>query len=180
MKTAVQVEFLEALSQWERENEHHIEDVEIKCRELLCLVGQVIESVEVEEDGSSLLFRLGTGAYVHSRLCEDCCSETWFSDVFGLANIIGKPVTGVYDIPLDVEKSYNVNDGRGRQEEDEFYGFTIRVDGFQAIFAYRNSSNGYYGGGLSKCNISLLRPTFFDGQTKKWVDISDVTVWMAD
>jgi hypothetical protein len=53
----------------------------------------------------------------------------------------GGEVTGVREVPLDIP-----NDGRTRQEEDAAYGYEITTTKGVVSLAFRNSSNGYYGG----------------------------------
>jgi hypothetical protein len=74
----------------------------------------------------------------------DYCSESWFADLVGVHNVIGREVISVETIPLP--EWVNVEDGRTRQEYDEAYGLRISTDGGTCDVIYRNSSNGYYGG----------------------------------
>lgn len=81
-----------------------------------------------------------------------CCSETWFSDIVNPSNLVcqykGSPVVAVKDIPLP----YSC-DNYSRQEEDASYGVLITTEkGGDTVIAYRNSSNGYYGGSYRLCD----------------------------
>lgn len=73
----------------------------------------------------------------------DCCSTSWWADVVGVKQLVNATVTAVEGIELD---TYDVNDGRTRQDEDIAYGERIHTDRGSCDLIYRNSSNGYYGG----------------------------------
>ena len=110
------------------------------------LIGQTIKSIEVNDDESILAFRLSDGEVIAYITEGDCCSETWFADIVGVSALIGGTVKSVDTVDLD---TYNVNDGRTRQEKDEAYGVKLTTDRGYASIVYRNSSNGYYGGDVS-------------------------------
>jgi len=114
------------------------------CRsvELFELVGRTILGVFVARDDESICFATDGGVFAW-HTSADCCSETWIADITGFEALRGSVVTGVEDMPLVVQ------DDRCRQESDEFYGIEIRTLRGRAHLAYRNSSNGYYGGNLS-------------------------------
>lgn len=106
------------------------------------LIGRVILSVSVNDDQSIMVFDTDIG-HVSYETEGDCCSETWFSDVLNISNIIGVAVNKVEKIDLT---DYNVEDGRTRQEYDEAYGYKLTTNKGTAEIIFRNSSNGYYGG----------------------------------
>lgn len=107
------------------------------------LVGRIIERVCF--DGDILTFVAWNDEKFSVGVEGDCCSCSWWSDIFGVKNIVGKMVQCIVESPL--LSSYNTEDGRCRQEYDSVYGFRIVcVDGSFADFIFRNSSNGYYGG----------------------------------
>ena len=60
--------------------------------------------------------------------------------------LIDSIVLSVEDIEIE-----SVEDNRGRQEHDEFYGAKITTSKGYTDIVYRNSSNGYYGGGCFIC-----------------------------
>jgi len=109
------------------------------------LIGKTIKQVLIGEDESMIAFVTDTGN-IYFQTTEDCCSETWFSDILNIINILGTEVISAEAIELS---DYNVEDGRTRQESDEAYGYRVSSAKGETTFIFRNSSNGYYGGGLA-------------------------------
>ena len=105
------------------------------------LIGKIISGIRVNEDQSVLVFGHPDGTNTIYVTYGDCCSETWFADITGVGALIGGKVLMVEDIAMK-----SVDDGRTRQEIDEFYGVKIITNKGYADIVYRNSSNGYYGG----------------------------------
>jgi hypothetical protein len=110
---------------------------------LASVVGKTVIGVDVSDDEEALRFRCADGSTVVWDTYGDCCSETWWADAYELNALRGASVLSAEEIALP---DYNVEDGRSRQEEDEVYGVRIATDKGEACFAFRNSSNGYYGG----------------------------------
>lgn len=107
------------------------------------VVGKEVVAVDVARAERALRFRCGDGTTVVWEAEADCCSETWWADGFSLNALRGAVVREAGSVELP---DYDVNDGRGRQEDDEVYGVRIATDKGEAKLAFRNSSNGYYGG----------------------------------
>lgn len=107
------------------------------------LEGKTVVGVDVSQEERALRFRCADGSVVVWDTEGDCCSESWWADGFQLAALRGATVRAVEEIDMP---EYNVEDGRTRQEEDSVYGVRIDTDKGTATFAFRNSSNGYYGG----------------------------------
>jgi len=109
-------------------------------KELNSLIGKTVTNLFVGVGENDLYFV--TKEYIY-RLPTygDCCSETWFSDVTGFNALIGSPVISIEEKDLPQEE-----DGRTRQECDQFMGFTIKTEKGHSDVLYRNSSNGCYGG----------------------------------
>ena len=102
----------------------------------------VIKSVKVSEGEQYILF---LPHYEDGFLFEavgDCCSETWFSDIVGLHNLLNRKITGVEMLELPQPQ-----DDRTRQEYDEAYGVRLKTEKGHCDIIYRNSSNGR----LSSC-----------------------------
>jgi hypothetical protein len=115
-----------------------------KTSDLSSLVGQTIESVLVSDDESILAFSVAEQLdLIYFEVEGDCCSESWFADIFCMRNLYSR-VIKVEDIYLD--DKYKTDDNRCRQDEDEVYGYRITTMKGVAIISFRNSSNGYYGG----------------------------------
>lgn len=77
------------------------------------------------------------------RFDGDCCSETWLADVTGVEALAAR-VVAVRDLELPDPNG----DGRTRQDTDRAYGVELATHRGRVTLAYRNSSNGYYGGSL--------------------------------
>lgn len=110
------------------------------------LIGKKITGIRINEDQSVLVFDTDRGA-VGYETYGDCCSETWFADITGVIALIGATVRYVEIVSMD---SYNVDDGRARQDCDEAYGYRLTTDKGNADIVFRNSSNGYYGGSIDR------------------------------
>lgn len=120
------------------------------------LIGVKIFGLRINEDQSILVFDTDRGAIAY-EVWGDCCSETWFADITGVAALIGGNVRAVEDVNMD---GYNTLDGRTRQEYDLAYGVKLTTDKGYADIVFRNSSNGFYGG-----DIELLRGDLPEGLT---------------
>ena len=128
------------------------------------LLGKTILGLKVSEDASTLHFDTDKG-HVTYLTDGDCCSETWFADITGVSALLGGTVVDVEEV--ENMTAYNVNDGRGRQEEDQAYGWKIKTNKGYADIVYRNSINGYYGGSLvgvviNEAKIATLKPIIDD------------------
>ena len=95
-----------------------------------------------EQHELHLIFTDGT--VLAGKVHGDCCSESWWADVFCAQQFIGGRVTEVVEIDLEPP-----NDDRSRQEYDRAYGYRVTTSRGVMTLAFRNSSNGYYGGGCS-------------------------------
>jgi len=105
------------------------------------LLNKVISGLKVSQDQCYLLFEHPNGASTMYVAYGTCCSETWFADIIGVEALLGATVTNVEAVPME-----SVEDGRSRQEHDEFYGVKLTTTKGYVDIVYRNSSNGYYGG----------------------------------
>ena len=108
------------------------------------LIGKKITGLRINEDQSVLVFDTDQGAVGYKAL-GDCCSESWFADITGVSALLGGTVQTADEVSME---GYNVEDGRGRQESDEAYGYKLTTDKGYADVVFRNSSNGYYGGSI--------------------------------
>lgn len=110
------------------------------------LIGRTILEVYVREDQSSIKFTTDQGDI--EAWCEgDCCSSTWIEDVIDAQVLIGVMVIVAEDIALP-EHMRQPTQHQHCEEEMEYYGFKIASRKGVCTLAYRNSSNGYYGGSL--------------------------------
>ncbi len=104
------------------------------------LVGKLIYQIWVNDVQNVLIFKTRAGLFIY-RAEGDCCSETWFADIEGVAFLLMGTVIRVEEIP-----EHSCEDNRSRQEEDLIYGYAIRTNQGDASIIFRNSSNGYYDG----------------------------------
>ncbi len=105
------------------------------------LVGNTIEKALISKSGDTLFFVTEDEEIFEFALDSDCCSETWFSDIDGVANLLGRRILEASEVDVP-----HVTDGRCRQEHDVFYGIKIKTTAGYVDLVFRNSSNGYYGG----------------------------------
>lgn len=153
------------------------------------LVGEKLLKIEVDKDRQHLL-RLTTDKDVYIFFTVgDCCSETWFADINGPSLVLNKTITKVKQLGVDdyereeISKemsSYNVDDGRTRQEKDQAYALVIDTDGGTLDIIYRNSSNGYYGGEICLLNNEVENEDFrdhydldYNPSDVKWEEVKD-------
>lgn len=125
------------------------------------LIGASVEAIYISED--RLVFDTDRGP-VGYRVHGDCCSESYFYDFYGVAALIaGGPVTACEAVdlapgdpgyrPETWEKGVGVLTPCA--EEIEVYGYRLTVEhryfgDVSAVLSFRNSSNGYYGGWMSR------------------------------
>lgn len=83
----------------------------------------------------------------------DCCSESWFADLWDIQNLIGYTVDSIREMS---QSRYDSDDGRCRQDVDYVYGIELYTEKGMATIIYRNSSNGYYGGWIGKFNSNTI------------------------
>jgi hypothetical protein len=111
----------------------------------------------------------------------DCCSESWWADIIGVKSALGGMIISwrVLEMPpmeypekgagkggaftdrmraMGKQKSRFIDGRRTRQDCDECYGFEITTTKGTITLAFRNSSNGYYGGRAyvwdKKCKVT--------------------------
>lgn len=109
------------------------------------LRGRRVLQIDVSDGEDAICFRCEHDVNVVWEVWGDCCSSSWWADGFNLNELRGEVVKEIQSIELP---EYNVEDGRGRQEEDKVYGYEIKTDAGASKFVFRNSSNGYYGGDM--------------------------------
>lgn len=112
------------------------------------LVGKVITDIQIAADLEAIRFVLADGEAIVAHCDVDCCSHTWIEDVLDPSAVIGSEVLRADDIDLPEEFHTPTKTDNG-EEEMRYYGFLIETAKGRCTLAYRNSSNGYYGGNLS-------------------------------
>lgn len=121
------------------------------------LVGRAITAILLAEDRGAIKFVFDDGGEVIARADGDCCSQTWIEDVFNVDAALGSEVLAVEDVDLP-EEWRTATKTEHYEDEMQYYGFAIDTAKGRCILAYRNSSNGYYGG-----NLSWPREYFYGG-----------------
>jgi hypothetical protein len=109
------------------------------------LVGKVIKEILLSEDNCSIKFMCEDGS-ITADCYGDCCSHTWIEDVINPDAALGL-VLKAEDIELP-EAFQQPTKTSNFEEEMAYYGFAIETAKGRCVIAYRNSSNGYYGGNL--------------------------------
>ena len=105
------------------------------------LIGKRVLSLAIDIDEYAIKFITDSGDVVWSAI-GDCCSTSWWADGYDLDTLRDATVLNIKELSY-----YDPGqDGRNRQEQDWVYGFCIGTTKGAAYLAFRNSSNGYYGG----------------------------------
>lgn len=111
------------------------------------LIGKKINKIFIDSDSQYYLkFETDQGEFVYV-VSGDCCSESYFAEIFGVNNFKDRIVE-------EVEQMYLGEADGTRQDCDKIYGFKIKCrdlnykysDQYTSLIIFRNSSNGYYGG----------------------------------
>lgn len=115
------------------------------------LVGKVIKKIFINQD--YLKFETDQDELIYC-VQGDCCSSSYFHDFFGIKNLLGKKVTEVKEVELMPGDVLMQNNNNSR-ESIQVYGYQIFIESEDfgtttAVFSFRNSSNGYYGGWIDK------------------------------
>ena len=111
------------------------------------LVGKTVRAVFLAEDRAAIKLELSTGDCVVGLADGDCCSSTWIEDVIGVDALIDQPITSVEELELPEHLKVPTKTDN-YEEEMQYYGLALRTNKGTCTIAYRNSSNGYYGGSL--------------------------------
>ena len=125
------------------------------------MVGRVVDALLVSADQGSVALVCGAKVFIWATE-GDCCSEAWFSDIDGVDDLFGREVMKVERVEMP-----QIDDGRTRQECDEFYGVKVTTDRGYVDFVFRCSSNGYYGAWMS-VSESVHIPTGWSEIRSDW------------
>ncbi len=142
------------------------------------LKDKIIKSVKISgEYQDRIIIDTDNGKFTYITY-GDCCSETYFSEVWNVKNMIGKKITEVEDLEL-VEGDAPLR--KSRQEVDSIYGIRLKSknDDYydtsnNMTIIFRNSSNGYYGG-----NIDIGINEDDESKLERLEDISGLDNWTA-
>ena len=112
------------------------------------LIGKTITKIQMTADRIAIRFILDNGDVIGAVCDADCCSNTWIEDIIAPEFALGSPVLRTGDI--DLPEEFRTPSKTGNYEEEmQYYGFFIETAIGRCTLAYRNSSNGYYGGWLT-------------------------------
>ena len=128
------------------------------------LIGKTVTGLFVDKDQSILVFTHPNDEKTVYETYGDCCSETWFTDITGVAALIDSVVLEAEDVEL----MPSIEDGRTRQECDSFYGVKLKTTKGYVDIVYRNSSNGHYGGCINHIVSSYVYMNNFVSITDDW------------
>ena len=133
------------------------------------LVGKTIEKILIDKlNGENFIqFITNDGNFLYEAQ-GDCCSESWFADIIGVRNAIGSRVTQVEDVKESCSTEED-SANRSRQEYDLIYSIKIHHTNGILDVIFRNSSNGYYGGGYAFVGKGI--PEAYNPATKKKYEI---------
>ena len=112
------------------------------------LVGKKIKEILWDfEYGYQVAFVTDSETFVY-QVDGDCCSYSYIYDFYGVKSLLENgPITEVYEIEPDAfNKDYQYIQCYG-------YGFVTNNPRFgevTSVFSFRNESNGYYGGSISR------------------------------
>lgn len=111
------------------------------------LVGKKVKRVFM--NALNLRFETDQGDFVFG-VEGDCCSQSYFHDFYGVKNLLEHgAVTEVKEVPVDSRSESD--DG----ESVQAYGYQMTTESGKfgpvtSVFSFRNYSNGYYGGFLTR------------------------------
>lgn len=118
--------------------------------ELKDLVGKKINKIYLNQE--YLKFETDGGNFLYT-VHGDCCSSSFFYDFYGVKQLLGGKVKEVKEVELHPTDLFVVPD---KGDSTAVYGFAITTEGTDyygdrtSVFSFRNESNGYYGGWISK------------------------------
>lgn len=142
-----------------------------------CLIGKVVRAVFLADDREAIKFELSDGQpAIVSMVNADCCSHTWIEDILGCDAILDSPVLEVGDLELP-DALCGVTKTDNSEEEMQYYGFFVQTAKGRCTIAYRNSSNGYYGGSLVWPSDDYFYGGVFQQNVSKmqWQPVVEVT-----
>jgi hypothetical protein len=116
------------------------------------LIGKTVREIWMDKDYLKFVTDKGEVTY---GVEGDCCSDSFFFDFYGVANVIGREVVAFESVSLSPgdpgyhPETYAVGDQD--YGETQVYGFRITTEHesfghVSAVLSFRNESNGYYGG----------------------------------
>lgn len=128
------------------------------------LLGKRVDKLEINSCNSHLLFTLEGGEQVCWFACGDCCSVSWFNDLENVEALVGQAVLEVTNLEMpDPRSTEEIEKEKDTGEYLQFYGVRLTTAKGDVIVAFRNESNGYYGG-----SIELSTPSRTGVKAETW------------
>lgn len=122
--------------------------------QMLELVGRAVGEVWWSDETITFVTDGGMASY---EVDGDCCSHSYFHDLIGFDKLLSGPVAAVNEVELTDDDAECVLCKRDGYSGDvvAVYGYQIVVEHPQwgevtCALSFRNDSNGYYGGDLSR------------------------------
>ena len=113
-------------------------------RDIKEFIGKTITKVDFDGD---IKFTLDDGSIITGSCAADCCSNTWIEDLINPEMAVG---TVLRANNLELPNQFCGPTRTDNYEEVmAYYGFFIETAAGRCVIAYRNSSNGYYGGWIN-------------------------------
>lgn len=128
--------------------DRYVSDGEVGLRKL---IGQQVKEVWMNEENLQFVT---ADAVLDFYVEGDCCSHSYFFDFYGVDLLLKFPVVDVEEVDLSPGDPGYLPPGYEKGYESiQVYGYRITVEdpklgNRSAVFSFRNSSNGYYGGWL--------------------------------
>jgi hypothetical protein len=127
------------------------------------VIGRTITAIHLNEDNTLLRFDTDQGPLFWSAE-GDCCSESWIEEINHVESLIGNTVEAVKE--MDQAEAEGT-----RQDWDVIYGYQLTTRGGHSLIAFRNSSNGYYGGSLDSIAAAEIKEWY--GNPVTWRPITE-------
>ena len=130
--------------------------------ELQDLIGKKVKRLFLNDQ--FLKFETDNGDFTYA-VDGDCCSHSYFYDFYGVKNLLENgAIKEIKEVEL------NPTDLLAKKDDYDsisVYGFQITTESEEygdvtSVFSFRNSSNGYYGGSISKCEDREVSPEIKD------------------
>lgn len=104
------------------------------------LINKQIAEIAVSEDQSQLIFLTYDDKVIPWKVEGDCCSWSYWADLTGMRAFDNDAVvTAIDSIPMPQTQT-------GKDELTQVYGYLVTTTRGKCTIAFRNESNGYYGG----------------------------------
>lgn len=101
------------------------------------------------------------GSVFEMRVSGECCSSSWWNDIYNVKQLLGGHVNDIAQIPMPDPTDDHTD------VSVQAYGVRIKTNKGVCDFVFRNASNGYYGG---YCTYKMRKPG------EEIITVEDLTV----